>query len=447
MDIIIAGDGEVGFHLAKILRDGNHNITIVDPHKELLNMLESYTDLMAITGDSTSISVLEQANIKKADLLLSVVHDEKINLVTCILGKKMGAKRTIARVNNVEYLTPKTKAFFESLGIDELVGTERIAANEIIGLLNDNVATELHQFSEGKLILMLLRLNKDTKVINMTLDDIARKYPGLDFRAVAILRKNKTIIPRGNDRFLDGDLTYVVARPAGVNKLMELSGKESIKIKNVIIIGGGRIGRKTARSIENKVNVKLIEIDPERCISLADNLEKTLVIHGDARDLNLLEEEGLSGTDAFVSVTNNTETNIFTSLLAKRYGVPVVIPLIENVDYIDIVQSIGIDTFVNKKLITASHIARFTMRTEVSSMKWLNSVNAEVLELVAQTKSPICKRVIRRLNMPDGAIIGGVIRENRGYIAVGDFQIREGDKVVVFAQPTAISHIEKLFNC
>ena len=197
MDIVIAGDGEVGFHLAKILRDRDHNITIVDPHKDLLNMLESYTDLLTITGDSTSISVLEQANVKNADLLLSVVHDEKINIITCTLGKKMGAKRTIARVNNAEYLTPKSKEFFKTIGIDELVGTERIAANEIVNLLNSNAATEVFSFSDGKLLLMLLRLNEKTKVVGKTLDDIAREYPDLDFRAVAIHRKGKTIIPRG----------------------------------------------------------------------------------------------------------------------------------------------------------------------------------------------------------------------------------------------------------
>jgi len=448
MDIVIAGDGEVGFHLAKILRDRDHNITIVDPHKDLLNMLESYADLLTITGDSTSISVLEQANVKNADLLLSVVHDEKINIITCTLGKKMGAKRTIARVNNAEYLTPKSKEFFKTIGIDELVGTERIAANEIVNLLNSNAATEVFSFSDGKLLLMLLRLNEKTKVVGRTLDDIAREYPDLDFRAVAIHRKGKTIIPRGYDTFESGDLTYLITRQEGVSKLLDLSGKQPIKIKNVMIIGGGRIGRKTARSIEKDIRVKLIEIDQERCNSLTDSLDKdTLLIHGDARDVKLLEEEGIRGTDAFIAVTNDTETNIFTCLLAKKYGVPIVIPLIENIDYIDITQTIGIDTFINKKLITASHIARFTMRTEVCSMKWLNGVDAEVLELVAKKGSLVTKKVIRKLNMPDEAIIGGIIREKRGYIAIGDFQIREGDKVVVFVQPEGVTRIEKLFGC
>ncbi len=447
MKIIIAGDGEVGFHLAKIVSgSGNHDITIVDPHEELLKMVESYTDLMTITGNSTSMSVLEKANVSKADLLISVLHDESINIITCMLGKKLGAKRTIARVNNTEYLTDKNKEMFKTMGIDFMVGPERIASREIVRLLKQTAATEIFDFSEGKLSLFLMRLDQDANVLDKSLDEIARQYPHLDFRAVAIHRDSHTIIPKGNDRFQDGDLAYVITRPEGIRKLIKMGGKAHFAIKSAIIIGGGRIGRKTARALERSMNVKLIEIDRERCKNIAEGLERTLIVNGDASDVQLLEEEGIRETDAFIAVTNNTETNIFACLLAKKYGVKKIIPLVENVDYIDIAQTIGIDTLINKKLIAASYIARFTMGAEVASLKCLNGVDAEVMEFIVKPGVPVTRNPIRSLNMPKDAIIGGVIRKNKGLIAIGDLQIKENDKVVIFSLPHAISKVEKLFK-
>ncbi len=447
MKIIIAGDGEVGFHLAKIVSgSGHHDITIVDPHEELLKMVESYTDLMTITGNSTSMSVLEKANVSKADLLISVLHDESINIITCMLGKKLGAKRTIARVNNTEYLTDKNKEMFKTMGIDFMVGPERIASREIVRLLKQTAATEIFDFSDGKLSLFLMRLDQDANVLDKSLDEIAHQYPHLDFRAVAIHRDSQTIIPKGNDRFKDGDLAYVITRPEGIRKLIKMGGKEHFDIKSAIIIGGGRIGRKTARALERTMNVKLIEIDRERCKNIAEGLERTLIVNGDASDVQLLEEEGIRETDAFIAVTNNTETNIFACLLAKKYGVKKIIPLVENVDYIDIAQTIGIDTLINKKLIAASYIARFTMGAEVASLKCLNGVDAEVMEFIVKPGVPVTRNPIRSLNMPKDAIIGGVIRKNKGLIAVGDLQIKENDKVVIFSLPHAISKVEKLFK-
>ena len=446
MDIIIAGDGEVGFHLAKMLTGENHNITIVDPHQELLKMIETHTDLMTITGDSTSISVLEQANVRKADLLISVVHDEKVNLVTCILGSKLGAKRTIARINNTEYLTAENRALMRSLGIEAMVCPERIASKELVKLLYQTAATEIFDFSEGRLSLFLIKLDEKARVLNKTLNQIAKEHPKLNFRAVAIHRDNKTIIPKGNDEFKLNDLAYVITRPDGIDALLKLGGKQKQEIKNVMIIGGGRIGRKTARRLERDMNVKLIDIDKERCLTLIDQLEHTLIINADARDIELLEDEGIRNMDAFIAVTNDYETNILTCLLAQRFGVKRAIPLIENIDYIDISKSIGIDTIINKKLITASYIVRFTMDAEVTSIKCLSGIDAEVLEFVVKPGAYVTKRPIHKIDVPKGSIIGGIVRGMNSYIAVGDFQIEEGDKVVIFALPGAISKVQSLFN-
>jgi len=446
MNIIIAGDGEVGFHLAILLSNENHNITIVDPHSDLLKLIESQTDLMTIAGDSTCISVLERAQIKRADLLISVVHDEQINLMTCIIGKQLGVKQTIARINNVEYLELKNSELLRNLGVDHMVCPERLAAEEIVSLLEQTGATETFEFSDGKLSLFLIKLEQNALVVGKTLDQIASEFPFLNFRAVAIHRNSKTIIPRGSDEFRVNDLAYVITKPDGIDTLLKLGGKEEITVKNVMIVGGGRIGRKTAVRLQDDYNLKLMEIDRERSVMLGNDLSKSLVINGDARDIALLQDEGIENMDAFIAVTDNSETNILTCLHARKFGVKKTIALVENIDYIDISQNIGIDTIINKKLITASYIARFTMGSEVTSTKVLHGIDAEVFEFVAKAKSDILKKPIRKLNFPEGAIIGGIVRDENGYIAIGNFKIMEGDKVVVFSLPSCIHKVDKFFN-
>ncbi|MCL2040439.1 MAG: Trk system potassium transporter TrkA [Bacteroidales bacterium] len=446
MNIVIAGDGEVGFFLAKLLTKNNHSITVVDPNEDLLKMLESEADLLAITGDSTSLSVLKNANVSKADLLISVLHEEKTNILTCILGKKIGAKRTIARVNSVEYLNERNVAMFRDLGIDEVVTPEIIAAEEIVALLDQSAATEVHDFGNGKLRLLLFRLTKEAPVTGMTLAEVAQKYPDLNFRAVAIHRRGKTIIPAANDKFLPNDLAYVLSnKPDDTDLLLELSGKSGYTVKNVMIIGAGRIGRKTARDLQNEKNVKLIDIDKQRCEEAAVELANTLVINGDAHNVQLLEDEGIMEMDAIISVTQDSGINMFSCLLAKKYGVKKVIPLIDNIDYIDIAQNIGIDTSINKKLITAGYIARFTMNSEVASVTFLSGIDADVLEFVVKKGAPITKRPLKKIKMPEGAIIGGFIRGEKAFIAIGDTNFLEDDTVVVLSLPHAVDKVEKLF--
>lgn len=446
MNIIIAGDGEVGFHLAKLLTDENHDITVVDQHTDLLKLVETHTDLMTIAGSSTCISVLERANIKRADLLISVVHDEHINLMTCIIGKKLGAKKTIARVTNTEYLGPKTLGIFNSLGVDHLVCPERLAAEEIVNLLEQNAATETFRFSDGKLILFMIKLDKNAKVVGKTLDQIASEFPDLAFRAVAIHRNSKTIIPRGDDEFRVNDMAYVVSKPGGIETLLQLGGKETFEINNVMIVGGGRIGRKTAVRMGDAYNIKLVELDKNRCLDLTDELPNSLIINGDARDIELLQDEGIENMDAFIAVTDNSETNILTCLHARKFGVKKTIAQVENIDYIDISQNIGIDTVINKKLITASYIARFTMGSHVTSTKLLHGIDAEVFEFVVKPGSTITKKPIRKLKFPEGAIIGGIVRGEESHIAIGNFNIKAGDKVMVFSMPSAVNKVDKFFN-
>ncbi|MBN2747052.1 MAG: Trk system potassium transporter TrkA [Bacteroidales bacterium] len=446
MNIVVSADGELGFYLTKLLSDENHNITVINDTKDFLDEINNHYDVLTINGDPALISTLEAARVDRADLFISVLHQETPNLLTAILAKKMGAKKTIARVSNTENLKKEKRQFYNDLGINNLVSPENIASKEIVRLLKNSAAEEIFDFSEGKLSLMLIRLDEKALVINKSLTEIAKENPNLQFRAVAVHRKGKTIIPNGNNRFLSGDLAYIITKPEGMDQVLTLGGKGRKEIKNVMIVGGGRIGRLTAKRLQDIMNIKLLEIDMNRCDALCDELRNTMIIRGDSRDMTLLEEEGISAMDAFISLTNDTETNILTCLLAKQLGVTKTIALVENIDYINIAQNVNIDTIINKKLIAASYIDNFTLSPNITSSKVLNGVEAEALEFIVEEDAAVTKRPIKNLNFPHGAIIGGIVRNNEGFIALGDFQIEANDRVVVFTLPEVIKKVKSLFS-
>ncbi len=445
MNILIAGDSDMALHLCNLFSVENHNITLICPDKDLLKVVEFSTDLMTVEGDATSPEILKNGNVGKADLLLSLYTDGRLNVLTAILGKSLGAKKCIAKVNESEYLGEKCKEHFKSLGIDYLVSPEKITAKDISNLIENTAATEIFNFTDDKLSLMLIRLDKHASVLNRSLNEIAEEQKDLNFRTIAIHRRSKTIIPKGNDVFREGDMAYVVTKQEGIKKLLKLGGKNIFNISNIMIVGGGTIGTLAAKRLEKKFSVKLFEVDKDRSNELTDILTNTLVFNGDARDINLLEDEGIGSMDALIAVTNNSETNILTCLLARKLGVKKTIALVENLDFIEISQNIGIDTIINKKLATASYIVRFTMKNEVVSTKCLTGIDAEVFEFVAKEKSPITKKPLRKLKFPEHAIVGGVIRNNQGYIATGDLQVKPGDNVVVFALPEAFQSVDKMF--
>ena len=447
MNIVIAGDGEVGLHLAENLVRGNHNITIVDPKEDLLKLIEAHSDLMTITGDSTSVSVLEQANVKKADLFIAVVHDEHINLLTGILAKKLGAKRVVVRVNSMENLNDEVWQMYQTLGIDNMISPEDVAAQEITTLLKQNASLETYDFSGGKLKLFMTKLSTEALIVGKSMAEIMERYQHIDFKVVAIHRSKTTMIPQDSDVFEPGDLVYVITKPNAFKEIIQITGKKQINIHNVMIVGGGRVGRNTAKRLENmQVNLKIIEKKKERCVELSNYLSDSLVVNGDARNVDTLIDEGISSIDAFIAVTNSTETNILTCLQAKQLGAKKTIALVENIDYIDISQNIGIDTIINKKLIAASHLVRFTLGARVLSLKCLSGIDADLLEFEVPSGSAITKRPIGKLKMADGAIIAGIIRSDESFIATEDFEIEADDKVVVLALPHAIPSIEKLFH-
>ncbi|MFA7081751.1 MAG: Trk system potassium transporter TrkA [Bacteroidales bacterium] len=446
MNIVIAGDGEVGFHLARSLSKVKHNITVVDPNSELLKMLEADSDLLTIAGNSTSLKTLRDADVANADLLISVLHEESINIITCMLGKRLGAKRTIARVNTQEYLNDINKGMFKGMGVDELVCPEKIAAKEISNLLVRNVATELFDFSNGLLCIYMFRVDQKALVINKTLIQVAKEHPNLGIRTVCIIRKGRTIIPKGDETYLINDLIYLIAKPESVNKIKQLGGKEDHSIKNAIIVGGGRIGRRAAINLHDKVSIKIIEQNIDRCNRLANEFDDVMIINGNGSDISLLQDEGINETDAFIALTQSTETNIMACLYAHRQGVKKTIALVENLNYIDVSQDIGIDTIINKKLITASYITRFTLGGEITSSKWLSGIDAEVVEVVAKKGSTITKKQLKDIKFPEGVNIGGLVRNGKAMIANGDTLIEPNDKVVAFTIPESADKFVKLLS-
>ena len=448
MKIIIAGAGEVGFHLAKLLSFESQEITLIDLDKERLNYAETHLDIKVVSGDITSVSVLKSSNISNADLFISVTSFETSNITSCVLAKQLGAKKTIARISNTEFIQNKSELEFEKFGIDELISPESLAASEIELLMSQSVFNDTYEFENGALTMLGLTLSEEAEIINKTVKLAAEFFPDIHFIPIAIQRKGSraTVIPRGDTVFLKGDRVVFITSKGGDEELCNLTGRQKTQIKNIMILGGGQIGSTSAEELTNSgFNIKIVEKSKERAIDLADQLSDALVINGDGRNIELLEEENFSNMDALISVTGNSETNIMSCLVAKSKGVKKTIALVENMDYFALSHSIGVDTLINKKLLAANSIFRYIRKGEVVAMTKLVNMDAELLEFVVNDASKVCGLHIKNIDFPRSAIIGGVIRENEGYIALGDFKIQPGDRVVVCCMPQSIKKVESLF--
>ena len=446
MNIIIAGAGAVGTYLANMLSRQDHNITLIDTDEEKLDELEGQIDILPMYASCTSIGALKDADINGCDLFIAVNHSEDQNINSAILAKKLGAKRTIARVNNSEFLEPDNAAFYKTIGIDSIIYPERLAAEEIVAAVKQIGSRQIHDFSEGKLKMISIKIWENAPCINMQLSEIAEIYGANLFRLVAIKRLQKIIMPRGNDFIKNGDLIFIVTRPEAMPNILNMCGKKNHDIKNIMIVGASRIGVKAASLLEKDYNVKLIEKKRERCIQITDKLKSTLVINGDGRDLCLLKEEGIKTTDAFICLTGSSETNILSCLLAKKLNIKKSIAEVENIDYIDLAENIGIGTIINTKIIAASHIYGHTMNVDLKHLKFLTFSESEVFELDANKGSKVTKKQLSRLNFPEDATIGGIFRGNEVIIATGDVQIQAGDRVVIFALQDAVHRVVKFFQ-
>ena len=452
MKIIIAGAGEVGSHLAKMLSNESNEITVIDSDSERLNALRSHTDVITVEGNPSAIHVLHEAAVEHADLFIAVSPSESqdVNIVSAMLAKKMGCKKATARINNEEYLTYENKYLFTEMGIDLMFYPEKIAAGEIVDLLKRNSSADSLDFARGKLKVSVFKLEEESPMIGMNMVEFSKvaAEDGLKFRVVAISRGDQTIIPKFDTKFKYHDLVFIVSKREGQDKLLTYLGKRNIEVDKVMILGGSPIAEIVSKQLSKQVeSIKLIERNKEKCLHLSETLpSNVIVVNGDGRNSDMLLEENIRDYDAFVAVTNNSETNILACVAAKRLGVERTIAEVENIEYIKLAESMGVDAVINKKLITAGRIFKFTLSNKVRFIKYMSGTNAEVLEYIVAPDTEITKRPLKDMGFPANAIVGGIIRGNDSYIAVGDTHIQAYDRVAVFALPEAVKEVDKFFR-
>ena len=452
MKIVIAGAGEVGSHLAKMLSNGSNEITVIDTDGERLDVLSSHTDVITVVGNPSAIHILHEAEVEKADLFIAVNPSESqdVNIVSAMLAKKMGCKKATARINNEEYLSYENKYLFTEMGIDLLFYPEKIAAGEIIELLKRSASADSLDFARGKLQVAVFKLEEESPMIGMNMVEFSNTAAedGQKFRVVAISRGDQTIIPKFDTKFKYHDLVFIASKREGVDQLMKYLGKKNIEVDKVMILGGSPIAEIVAKQISKQVDsIKLIELNKEKCLHLSETLpSNVIVVNGDGRNSDMLLEENIRDYDAFVAVTNNSETNILACVAAKRLGVERTIAEVENIEYIKLAESMGVDAVINKKLITAGRIFKFTLSNKVRFIKYMSGTNAQVLEYIVSPETEITKRALKDMGFPTNAIIGGIIRGNEAFIAVGDTHIQAYDRVAVFALPEAVKEVDKFFR-
>lgn len=447
MKIIIAGAGEVGLHLSKLLSFESHDITLIDDNDVSLKDGENYLDIKVISGDASSISILNQANVKDSDLFIAVTASESINLLTCCLAKKIGSKRTIGRITNPEYIDDLS-IDFKSIGIDEIISPEKLASQEISLLVSNSAFTNSHDFESGKLKMLAAIIQNNAPFVGKTVQESASVFPGIKFMPIAIERSgsHNVIIPRGDTVFKKDDHVYFITREDGVDELYKLMGTKKHKVSNVMVLGGGRVGFRVSKELSAQgYNVKLIESNPDKAEIIAEKLPNVLVLNLDGTRVDLLNEENLDEMDVFISTTGDSQKNIMSCLMAKSKNIKKTIALVDDSDYFELSESIGVDTLINKKLLAANEIFRFIRNGNVLELTKLNNMNVEVLEFLVSSDSKVVNKKIKDIKFPRSAIIGGVIRNDKGSIALGDFTIQEGDKVLVCSLYETVYKVEKLF--
>ncbi len=446
MKIVIAGAGAVGFHLAELMSKENQDITLIDRDEEILAHANNYLDVLTIKGDATSTAIMDAAGVSSAQLFISVTTSEKTNLLLAILAKEVGAKRTIARITNSEYLEPRQRERFKKLGVDEIISPTQLAAKEILRLLKRASFTDLFEFEKGKLSVVGFTLDTTCPLINQSVEQINRSNEDFTFRGIALLRGEKTIIPRGDTILRKGDHLYIATQKQQLDQARRFVGKQLQPIKKVMIVGGTPLAIETASLIQDKYRITVVLDDAKKETKCAELLSSGLIIHADPSNIDALREEGLEQTDAFIALTPNSETNIITSLTAEQLGVYKTIALVDNVNYTHISQHIGIDTLINKKLIAANSIFRFIRKGKVKAIASLHGVDAEIIEFVIHKSNRLLKHPIRDLHFPKQSIIAGVIRGEDSHLPDGDFCFELDDKVIVLALPEAIHQVEEIFK-
>lgn len=447
MKIIIAGAYAIGSHLAKLLSRNNQDIVLIDDDEQRLENISSDYDILTMHASPTSLAALKNAGAADANLYIAVTPDENLNMNSCVMAKAIGAKKTVAKVNNYEFVEPEMAKFYEKLGIDSLIYPENLAAYDIVNGLKMSWVRQRWDVHGGALVMLGIKLRENCEILDRPLKELCK--PDSPYYIVAIRRDGDTIIPGGNDVLKMYDLVYFMVTKQYIPYVRKIVGKEHyVDVKNVMIMGGGDTAVRALKNMPEYMNVKLMEHDVERCDYLNDQIDdqRVMVINGDGRDLQLLNEEGIHTTQAFVALTSNAETNILACLTAKRMGVRKTVAAVENLDYVNMAVSLDIGTIINKKAIAASHIYQMMLDAEVNNVRFLMTANADVAEFTAHPESKVTKKRVFELGLPNGATIGGLVRNGEGHLVSGGTQIEAGDIVVVFCYNVRMEKLEKFFK-
>ena len=445
MKIIISGAYTIGSYLARLLSRNKQDIVLMDECSENLEKISNEADLLTMEGSTTSIKNLKEGGAEDADLFIAVTPDESKNIAACVLAHQLGTKKTVARVDNPEYVEPSNQELFHQMGVSSIIYPELLAAKDIINGLKMSWVRQRWDVHDGALVMLGIKLRESCEILDRPLKEISG--PDDPYHVVAIKHNDETIIPGGNDTLQLYDLAYFMTTKQYIPYVRKIVGKEHyVDVQNVIFMGGGKTAARAVRMLPEYMHAKIIEQDPTRCEELNNILdEDTLVINGDGRDIGLLQEEGIRNTQAFVSLTSNAETNILACLTAKRMGVRKTVAAVENFDYVGTAESLDIGTIINKKAVAASHIYQMMLDANVENIKFLMSVNADVAEFVPSPDAKITRKVVRELNLPRGVTIGGLVRNGEGMLVSGNTQIEAGDSVVVFCYNVDMKKVEKLF--
>ncbi len=447
MKIVIAGAGAVGTHLSKLLSTENHDCVLIDDDDERLEGIDSNYDIMAICQSPTSIKTLRDAGTASADLFVGVTRLESRNITACMLAHALGAKKTVARIDNYEYLQPQHQEMFRQVGVDSLVYPEVLAAGDIISGLQLSWVRQRLDVHDGALVLLGVKLRDTCQILNQPIKDLCG--PDDPYHIVALKRGGETIIPGGLDVLQNGDLAYFMTTKEYIPHIKRIVGKEQYEdVKSVIIMGGGKTSVRAALTLPDNMHAKIIESSLERCEQLNQLIDRSniMIIHGDGRDLGLLREEGIRNTQAFVALSGNAETNILACLTAKKLGVRKTIAMVENLDYVSMAEGLDIGTIINKKTVAASHIFQMMMRADVRNLRTLMLADSEVAELVAAEEARVTKNPVKALGLPRGIAIGGLVRSGKGILVNGNTQIQAGDSVIVFCHRHVLDKVEKYFK-
>lgn len=444
MKIVIAGAGEVGTHLAKLLSQEEQDVTLIDLDQSLLSAIDANYNLLTLRGKAASFTTLRKAGVDECDLFISVTPDEDKNLLACSMAKALGARKTVARIDNYEFLKEQHRSYFNEIGIDALVYPEFLAAKEIVNSLRRNWVRNWFELHGGKLVVVGVKIRNNAHIVDMQLKEFAKVEH--NFHVAAIRRRNETLIPRGDDRIESGDIVYFSTTPAHLNELVELCGKQQNNIKRVLVMGGSRIAVCLAMIAADEFKIKLIENDIDKCHMLPEICPDIEIVHGDARDVDILQEEGINNMDAFVALSDSSEANILACLTSKEFGIKKTVAEVEDIQFIPTAENLNIGTIINKKLIASSRIFQILLDADETSSKCLSLTDAEVAEIEVKPNSTITRGPVYSIKLPHDMTIAGLIRDGVGMSVTGSTQILPGDSVVIFCLNGSLHKVERLFK-